>query len=247
MWASRASSRLLFEYHSLSRAAPPPVPPPSLLSSSSGQPVYLPNLQHNQKSLYYVKSSKFTPFSFSLSSFLLLSLSNLTLFVVVGVATACLAGTTAGILGLTNLQGFLFFFLTTLLTGSSFTIFNCRLKPEKFFLNTRETVLSGLGEGLFSYVLFWTRKYSLFFFLQVCETEPKSFFRISSFLFIGLYLRLRLCTTCLHYFTQEEIPQLVKAKTENKRARETGQQKQVFYFHHSTTTSHARTQKQYER
>ncbi|GAA5874800.1 hypothetical protein JCM16303_002988 [Sporobolomyces ruberrimus] len=104
-----------------------PAPPPSVLVSSSGQPVYLPNLQHNNKSLYYVKST-----------------------------TACLAGSTAGILGLTNTIGFLFFFLTALSTGTVFALLNCRSKPGKYFLTKKEPVLSGLAENLFSYVLFWT-------------------------------------------------------------------------------------------
>ncbi|GAA5843905.1 hypothetical protein JCM3766R1_005961, partial [Sporobolomyces carnicolor] len=75
--------------------------------------------------------------------------------------TACLAGATAGILGLTNTVGFLFFFVTALSTGIAFATFNCQAKPSKFYLTSREPILSGLAENLFSYVLFWTLFYSL--------------------------------------------------------------------------------------
>ncbi|GAA5925557.1 Emc6p [Sporobolomyces koalae] len=110
-------------------AAPPP---PSVLLSSAGQPVYAPNLQHNNKALYYVKST-----------------------------TACIAGATAGLLGLTNTIGFVFFFVTAFATGLLFALFNCHSQPSKFFLTAREPILGGVLENLFSYVLFWTLFYSL--------------------------------------------------------------------------------------
>ncbi|GAA5831886.1 hypothetical protein JCM5353_008132 [Sporobolomyces roseus] len=113
-----------------SRAAPPPSSQPLL--SSSLQPIYTPNLQHNQKSLYYVKST-----------------------------TSCIAGATAGILGLTNFIGFAFFFISTITVGVAFGALKCKGTSNKFFLGKAQVVTSGLAEGLFSYVLFWTLFYSL--------------------------------------------------------------------------------------
>ncbi|GAA5904119.1 hypothetical protein JCM5296_000338 [Sporobolomyces johnsonii] len=101
-------------------------------TTSSGSPIYLHNLQHNNKSLYYVKST-----------------------------TACIAGATAGLLGLTNLVGFAFFFLTALLVGGAFATVNCAGQPARYFVTAREPLVSGLLENLFSYVLFWTLFYSL--------------------------------------------------------------------------------------
>ncbi|GAA6022900.1 hypothetical protein JCM11491_006621 [Sporobolomyces phaffii] len=112
-------------------ASPAPPAPPVLLSAKA-QPVYVPNLQHNNKALYYVKST-----------------------------TACIAGATAGLLGLTNTLGFLFFFVTALATGIAFAACNCHARPANYFLSARDPVVSGLAENLFSYVLFWTLFYSL--------------------------------------------------------------------------------------
>ncbi|GAA5850556.1 hypothetical protein JCM8547_001912 [Rhodosporidiobolus lusitaniae] len=68
-------------------------PAPPLTAAS--QPVFVPNLVHNNKALYYVKST-----------------------------TALVAGCTAGILGLTNLRGFAFYLLTSLAVGAAFAAVN---------------------------------------------------------------------------------------------------------------------------
>jgi len=175
------------------RASPAAPPPPAQLLSSKGQPVYLPNLQHNNKALYYVKSS-----------------------------TACISGATAGILGLTNTTGFAFFFVTALSTGILFASFNCRGKPEKFYLTKREPVLSGLAENLFSYVLFWTRKFlrSYFSRSQYLRTYSGCSPLSDSFLLFSLYLRLiehpnlsldSLSVICIHY-AHELLPSTVPTK-----------------------------------
>ncbi|GAA5989872.1 hypothetical protein JCM11641_001958 [Rhodosporidiobolus odoratus] len=110
-------------------AAPPSAAGPV---TSSGQPVFLPNLAHNSKSLYYVKST-----------------------------TALVAGATAGLLGLTNLRGFAFFFLSSFAVGGAFTALSCGGKPGRYFLKPSEPLLSGTMGNLFSYVLAWTFFYSL--------------------------------------------------------------------------------------
>ncbi|BGP16431.1 hypothetical protein JCM10213_004013 [Rhodosporidiobolus nylandii] len=100
--------------------------------TASGAPVYLPSLVHNSKSLYYVKST-----------------------------TALCAGATAGLLGLTNLVGFAFFFLTVFAVGGAFAAVNCAGKPGRYFLKASEPLLAGTLGNLFSYVLAWTFFYSL--------------------------------------------------------------------------------------
>ena len=73
-------------------------------------------------------------------------------------------------MGLTNLIGFSFFFLTTLVVGFGFSVGKCRGKGGKYFLARGEEVTSGLAEGLFSYVLFWTRmSLALFSLSSLCE------------------------------------------------------------------------------
>ncbi|ELT88181.1 hypothetical protein CAPTEDRAFT_87841, partial [Capitella teleta] len=75
-------------------------------------------------------------------------------------SVSCLAGVTAGIMGLTGLYGFIFYFLTAgmmsmmLLTkaGSSW---------KKFFSSWSVLFSSGLFGGLFTYILFWTFLYGM--------------------------------------------------------------------------------------
>ncbi|GAA5919598.1 hypothetical protein JCM1841_001070 [Sporobolomyces salmonicolor] len=123
-------------------------------STSSGSPIYLQNLQHNNRALYYVKSSGFLVCPSRACSPAHPPPSLVA-------ATACIAGATAGLLGLTNLVGFAFFFLTALLVGGAFATVNCAGKPARYFVTAREPLVSGLLENLFSYVLFWTLFYSL--------------------------------------------------------------------------------------
>ncbi|GAA6064653.1 hypothetical protein JCM10212_005239 [Sporobolomyces blumeae] len=106
-------------------------PPPASLTTASRAPVYPLNLAHNARSLYYVKST-----------------------------TACLAGTVAGILGLTNYVGFAWFFLTALASGALFALAK-QPKRVDYFTSPTEPWIGGILENLFSYVLFWTLFYSL--------------------------------------------------------------------------------------
>ncbi|PRQ71376.1 Rab5-interacting protein (Rab5ip)-domain containing protein [Rhodotorula toruloides] len=108
------------------------VAPPTAPTTSSGSPIFVPNLVHNQRALYYVKST-----------------------------TACIAGSIAGILGLTNLHGFVLFFITSFGVGALYSAVNCGMKPGRYFPKAREPLLSGTLGNCFSFILFWTLFYSL--------------------------------------------------------------------------------------
>ncbi|BGP70700.1 hypothetical protein NBRC10513v2_004061 [Rhodotorula toruloides] len=103
------------------------VAPPTAPTTSSGSPIFVPNLVHNQRALYYVKST-----------------------------TACIAGSIAGILGLTNLHGFVLFFITSFGVGALYSAVNCGMKPGRYFPKAREPLLSGTLGNCFSFILFWT-------------------------------------------------------------------------------------------
>ncbi|BGP35501.1 hypothetical protein JCM10296v2_007339 [Rhodotorula toruloides] len=101
-------------------------------TTSSGFPTFVPNLVHNQRALYYVKST-----------------------------TACIAGSVAGILGLTNLHGFVLFFITSFGVGALYSAVNCGMKPSRYLPKASEPLLSGTLGNCFSSILFWTLFYSL--------------------------------------------------------------------------------------
>ncbi|KAI9225057.1 hypothetical protein BC828DRAFT_394875 [Blastocladiella britannica] len=74
---------------------------------------------------------------------------------------AAVAGSTAGILGLTGLQGFGFYAAASLLLAAVLVLVKCvrvGAPPAKFFANPAyELVVEGVSaSGLFAYVLFWT-------------------------------------------------------------------------------------------
>ncbi|BGP32283.1 hypothetical protein JCM10296v2_004064 [Rhodotorula toruloides] len=108
------------------------VAPPTAPTTLSGSPIFVPNLVHNQRALYYVKST-----------------------------TACIAGSVAGILGLTNLHGFVLFFVTSFGVGALYSAVNCGMKPGRYFPKASEPLLSGTLGNCFSFILFWTLFYSL--------------------------------------------------------------------------------------
>ncbi|GAA6029406.1 hypothetical protein NBRC10512_008031 [Rhodotorula toruloides] len=75
--------------------------------------------------------------------------------------TACIAGSVAGILGLTNLHGFVLFFITSFGVGALYSAVNCGMKPSRYFPKASEPLLSGTLGNCFSFILFWTLFYSL--------------------------------------------------------------------------------------
>uniref|UniRef100_A0A023G085 ER membrane protein complex subunit 6 n=5 Tax=Ixodidae TaxID=6939 RepID=A0A023G085_AMBPA len=73
---------------------------------------------------------------------------------------AALSGCTAGILGLTGLWGFLFYFATALALWLMLVLRT--MNTWHRFLRSRTTFLTtGLFGGLFTYVLFWTFFYGI--------------------------------------------------------------------------------------
>ncbi|RWS07674.1 Transmembrane protein 93-like protein [Dinothrombium tinctorium] len=73
---------------------------------------------------------------------------------------SALSGFTAGVIGLTGILGFVFYFLVAIVlwliilvkVGSSW---------DKYFRGRLNLLTNGLGGGLFTYVLFWTFLYGM--------------------------------------------------------------------------------------
>ncbi|KAL1283787.1 ER membrane protein complex subunit [Trichinella pseudospiralis] len=73
---------------------------------------------------------------------------------------AAASGVAAGILGLTGLAGFVFYFLCALMQSCVwYWKTDCRWKD--YFPNFSTILLHGLFGGLFTYVLFWTFLYGI--------------------------------------------------------------------------------------
>ncbi|XP_041359157.1 ER membrane protein complex subunit 6-like [Gigantopelta aegis] len=73
---------------------------------------------------------------------------------------SALSGATAGILGLTALYGFAFYFITALLL-SIMLLLKAGSRWHSQFVNRRTLLISGVFGGLFTYVLFWTFLYGM--------------------------------------------------------------------------------------
>ncbi|KAG7224476.1 hypothetical protein INR49_015000 [Caranx melampygus] len=76
-------------------------------------------------------------------------------------SVSALSGATAGILGLTGLYGFIFYFLASFLL-SLLLILKAGRRWNKCFKSRRLLFTGGLVGGLFTYVLFWTFLYGMF-------------------------------------------------------------------------------------
>lgn len=75
---------------------------------------------------------------------------------------AAIAGSAAGILGLTNWNGFLFYALSWTILASLLLLIKCQSQPGLYFINGwRELVVDGALNGLLSYILFHTFLYGL--------------------------------------------------------------------------------------
>ncbi|TKA56900.1 hypothetical protein B0A53_01301 [Rhodotorula sp. CCFEE 5036] len=74
---------------------------------------------------------------------------------------ACVAGALAGLLGLTNLNGFALYFAVSFGIGALYTLVNCKANPSRYFLKPSEPILSGTVGNCFPFILFWTLFYSL--------------------------------------------------------------------------------------
>lgn len=75
-------------------------------------------------------------------------------------SVSALSGATAGILGLTGLYGFIFYFLASFLL-SLLLILKAGRRWNKCFKSRRLLFTGGLVGGLFTYILFWTFLYGM--------------------------------------------------------------------------------------
>ena len=73
---------------------------------------------------------------------------------------AVIAGTAAGVLGLTGLYGFLFFIVFSVLL-SIFLSMKAGTEWNKYFTTRRQLWLDGMFGGLFTYILVWTFLYGM--------------------------------------------------------------------------------------
>ncbi|XP_025087704.1 ER membrane protein complex subunit 6-like [Pomacea canaliculata] len=73
---------------------------------------------------------------------------------------SALAGATAGIMGLTSLLGFVFYFVSAFVLSVFLTI-KAGSRWNAFFISRKILFISGLFGGLFTYILFWTFLYGM--------------------------------------------------------------------------------------
>ena len=73
---------------------------------------------------------------------------------------SALSGSTAGIIGLTSLYGFAFYFLMAV-TLWLIIVAKCGSHWTKYFTSRRQILTNGLFGGLTTYVLFWTFLYGM--------------------------------------------------------------------------------------
>lgn len=75
-------------------------------------------------------------------------------------SVSALSGATAGILGLTALMGFVFYFVASFLL-SVLLFVKAGRHWSKYFKSRRPLFTGGLVGGLFTYILFWTFLYGM--------------------------------------------------------------------------------------
>jgi len=73
---------------------------------------------------------------------------------------SALAGSTAGIIGLTSLSGFAFYFITAFILWLMILL-KAGNQWNKYFTSRRQILTNGLFGGLTTYVLFWTFLYGM--------------------------------------------------------------------------------------
>lgn len=73
---------------------------------------------------------------------------------------ASMAGISAGILGLTALKGFIFYFIASLFM-SILICLKAGTQWRKFFISWWDLSTSGIFGGVFTYLLFWTFLYGM--------------------------------------------------------------------------------------
>lgn len=75
-------------------------------------------------------------------------------------STSALSGCTAGLLGLTALYGFIFYFIMAIGLWLMF-LMKAGMEWKKYFRSRSALLSSGLFGGVFTYVLFWTFLYGM--------------------------------------------------------------------------------------
>jgi hypothetical protein len=73
--------------------------------------------------------------------------------------SSCFSGAVAGILGLENWLGFIFFIVTTLFTSVVLHFFNLKTNPRKYFQGDFIEAVNPGQENTFSFILVWTLFY----------------------------------------------------------------------------------------
>eukprot|EP00831_Metopus_contortus_P052324 TRINITY_DN4391_c0_g1_i4.p1 TRINITY_DN4391_c0_g1~~TRINITY_DN4391_c0_g1_i4.p1 ORF type:complete len:130 (+),score=18.39 TRINITY_DN4391_c0_g1_i4:155-544(+) len=76
------------------------------------------------------------------------------------IITSICGGICAGVLGLTGLSGFFFYFLTFFIS-SAFLMFRVNWDPTKYFHSAREVILSEVTSHILSFLLFWVLFHNL--------------------------------------------------------------------------------------
>eukprot|EP00250_Pteridium_aquilinum_P027635 c3536_g1_i1 orf=113-478(+) len=89
------------------------------------------NIQHNMRTIYYSR----------------------TFLSIIG-------GVVAGVLGLTSITGFLFYFAIMMATSAGVAL-KAGLNIERYFDSWNRITLDGLTAGLMSFVLFWSFAYDI--------------------------------------------------------------------------------------
>ncbi|KAL1920129.1 uncharacterized protein VTP21DRAFT_1275 [Calcarisporiella thermophila] len=75
-------------------------------------------------------------------------------------AVAAIAGSAAGVLGLSGWKGFAFYGIVAL-TSSLALFVRCQFRPDLYFKKEREIWMEGVFGGLLSFVLFHTLMYGI--------------------------------------------------------------------------------------
>ena len=75
-------------------------------------------------------------------------------------AMSALSGSAAGILGLTGLNGFLFYFICSLILSFAILI-SMGVHVNKYFLSKQSIFTGTLWSGIQTYLLFWTFLYGM--------------------------------------------------------------------------------------
>lgn len=121
---------------------------------------------------------------------------------------AALSGSTAGILGLTGLSGFAFYFINAVVLWL-FLLAKAGSDWQKFFRSRTQLLTSGFFGGLITYILFWTFLYGMvhvYWYLHVLTLSFKFLIMKMYIIYISLSRRqlcvksyLQFCINCFSY------------------------------------------------